>query len=57
MQFILCCMPLNYRDMTILWFIYYTVRMVKNKDNTEDGILIMPCLVLDALITAMVGMC
>ncbi len=38
--------------MTILWFIYYTIRVIKNKYDEGDGLLIMPCLMLDALITA-----
>jgi hypothetical protein len=37
--------------MTIIWMIYFTIQMIRNKDNKEDGILVMPCLILDAIIS------
>lgn len=43
--------------MTAIWFIYYTVQIIRNKDSEEDGILVMPCLILDALFAAILGKC
>lgn len=36
--------------MTLIWLVYYTVKIIKKKDTEEDALLVMPCLVLDGLI-------
>ena len=38
--------------MTFIWFLYYTVRLVQNKDDSGDGMLIIPALLLDAIIVS-----
>lgn len=41
--------------MTLIWFIYYTIRILKNKDSEEDALLIIPCLVIDGLIAGIIS--
>lgn len=44
--------------MTAVWFIYYIVRMFKKQDTVKDALvdalLVLPCLVIDALIFVMI---
>lgn len=42
--------------MTIVWFIYYTVQMIKGKDEESDAIVLLPCLLIDAILTTIAGL-
>lgn len=41
--------------MTLIWIIYYTVKIIKKRDTEVDALLVMPCLVLDGLIAGMLS--
>ena len=41
--------------MTLIWFVYYTVKILKKKDTEGDALLVIPCLVLDGLIAGMLS--
>ena len=41
--------------MTLIWLVYYTVKIIKKKDTEGDALLVMPCLVLDGLIAGMLS--
>ena len=41
--------------MTAIWFIYFTIQMIRSKDTPDDGIAIIPCLVLDGLLAGVFG--
>ena len=41
--------------MTPIWYIYYIVKLIKEKDTRADALLVIPCLVLDGLIAGMLA--
>ena len=45
----------KFKNMTLIWLIYYTVKIIKKKDTKEDALLVMPCLVLDGLIAGILS--
>ena len=41
--------------MTLIWFIYFIIKIIMKKDTDEDALLLMPCLILDGLIAGMLS--
>jgi len=37
--------------MTAIWLVYYTIRLFMKKDTEGDALLVIPCLLLDGLIS------
>jgi hypothetical protein len=41
--------------MTLAWFVYMTMRMTRGMDESDDGLAIIPALVIDMIIVVVYG--